>query len=311
MSRAGSVVVDHHGHVAGMGHLAQRIGGGAQLAQLMFPRFAAGDDHALIAKGMNASPGAAVGRVVFDSSTAVKWAASGEKVILVRRETNPDDLEGMIAAAGILTSRGGKTSHAAVVARQMGKVCLVGCRELAIDLAKRSCSIGGKLLREGQLISLDGGAGDDLYLVIPTSATTEAITDSAGSDLLAIGGVVGFTARNTGTGLYRYGALAAFSVSGSHRNGVRFSITQNARPCVLIARSSSRSIMSLTGTGGRFFCRLFQFAPASCDTYTPRSVAAYTMPAATGVAQAGIGLGAFSTSTRHMRQLAAMLSFLW
>ena len=85
--------------------------------------------------------------------------------------------------------------------------------------------------------------------------------------------------RNTGTGLYRYGALAAFSVSGSHRNGVRFSITQKARPCVLIARSSSRSIMSLTGTGGRFFCRLFQLAPASCDTYTPRSVAAYTMPA--------------------------------
>src|SRR6476469_6411063 len=94
---------------------------GAQLAQLMFPRF---DEKAVssgatqkIAKGMNASPGAAVGKVVFDSYTAVKWSRSGESVILVRRETTPDDLNGMIAAKGILTSRGGKTSHAAVVAR--------------------------------------------------------------------------------------------------------------------------------------------------------------------------------------------------
>ena len=75
---------------------------------------------------MNASPGAAVGKVVFDSYTAIKWSRSGEKVILVRRETNPDDLDGMIAAQGILTSRGGKTSHAAVVARGMGKTCVCG-----------------------------------------------------------------------------------------------------------------------------------------------------------------------------------------
>ena len=110
---------------------------GHQLSQLMFPRFAAGDDHALIAKGMNASPGAAVGRVVFDSSTAVKWAEAGEKVILVRRETNPDDLEGMIAAAGILTSRGGKTSHAAVVARGMGKTAVCGAEQLEVDTKGR------------------------------------------------------------------------------------------------------------------------------------------------------------------------------
>ena len=83
----------------------------------MFPRFDESASARQIAKGMNASPGAAVGKVVFDSYTAVKWSRSGESVILVRRETNPDDLNGMIAAAGILTSRGGKTSHAAVVAR--------------------------------------------------------------------------------------------------------------------------------------------------------------------------------------------------
>lgn len=101
----------------------QRVNG-AQLAQLMFPRF---DDEAKVAqvgRGIAASPGAAVGKAVFDSYTAVKWSRSGEKVILVRRETNPDDLDGMIAAEGILTSRGGKTSHAAVVARGMGKTCV-------------------------------------------------------------------------------------------------------------------------------------------------------------------------------------------
>ena len=133
---------------------------GHQLSQLMFPRFAAGDDHALIAKGMNASPGAAVGRVVFDSSPAVKWAASGEKVILVRRETNPDDLEGMIAAAGILTSRGGKTSHAAVVARGMGKTAVCGAEELEVDTKGRMMvSHEGVTVKEGDTISIDGTTG--------------------------------------------------------------------------------------------------------------------------------------------------------
>ena len=105
----------------------------------MFPRF---DDAAptaqLIAKGMNASPGAAVGKAVFDSDTAVEWAERGEKVILVRRETNPDDLHGMIAAAGILTSRGGKTSHAAVVARGMGKTCVCGAEALEVDIKRQA-----------------------------------------------------------------------------------------------------------------------------------------------------------------------------
>src|SRR5262249_7418680 len=94
---------------------------GAQLAQLMFPTFDLSSDMKAIARGIAASPGAAVGKAVFDSRRAAEWAADGEKVILVRRETNPDDLPGMIAAQGILTSRGGKTSHAAVVARGMGK----------------------------------------------------------------------------------------------------------------------------------------------------------------------------------------------
>ena len=100
---------------------------GAQLAQLMFPSF---DEsrraHPGRRPGMNASPGAAVGKAVFDSDTAVEWAERGEDVILVRKETNPDDLRGMVAAKGILTSRGGKTSHAAVVARGMGRTCVCG-----------------------------------------------------------------------------------------------------------------------------------------------------------------------------------------
>ncbi|MFJ4786175.1 pyruvate, phosphate dikinase [Streptomyces sp. NPDC088794] len=133
---------------------------GAQLAQLMFPRF---DEHAKAAqvgRGIAASPGAAVGKAVFDSYTAVKWSRSGEKVILVRRETNPDDLDGMIAAEGILTSRGGKTSHAAVVARGMGKTCVCGAEELEVDTKRRRMTVpGGHVVEEGDLISIDGSSG--------------------------------------------------------------------------------------------------------------------------------------------------------
>jgi pyruvate,orthophosphate dikinase len=137
---------------------------GAQLAQLMFPRF---DDAATargsvrrIGWGIAASPGAAVGKAVFDSYTAVKWSRSGEKVILIRRETNPDDLSGMIAAEGILTSRGGKTSHAAVVARGMGKTCVCGAEELEVDTKRRCLTApGGLVLEEGDLISIDGSTG--------------------------------------------------------------------------------------------------------------------------------------------------------
>jgi pyruvate, orthophosphate dikinase len=133
---------------------------GAQLAQLMFPRFDETAKIKRIAQGMNASPGAAVGKVVFDSYTAVKWSRSGEDVILVRRETNPDDLNGMIAAKGILTSRGGKTSHAAVVARGMGKTCVCGAETLDVDTKKRVLrGPGGVEIHEGDVISIDGTSG--------------------------------------------------------------------------------------------------------------------------------------------------------
>ncbi|MFF7599724.1 pyruvate, phosphate dikinase [Streptomyces mirabilis] len=133
---------------------------GAQLAQLMFPRF---DDQAKvdqIGRGIAASPGAAVGKAVFDSYTAIKWSRSGEKVILIRRETNPDDLDGMIAAEGILTSRGGKTSHAAVVARGMGKTCVCGAEELEVDTKRRRMTApGGVIIEEGDVVSIDGSTG--------------------------------------------------------------------------------------------------------------------------------------------------------
>ena len=139
---------------------------GAQLAQLMFPRFDTGTKATVITKAISASPGAAVGKAVFDSATAVEWAAKGEEVILVRRETNPDDLHGMIAAQGILTSRGGKTSHAAVVARGMGKTCVCGADELEVDLASRkftvsasSTGLKGITISEGDVISIDGTSG--------------------------------------------------------------------------------------------------------------------------------------------------------
>ncbi|MGD0064380.1 MAG: pyruvate, phosphate dikinase [Streptosporangiaceae bacterium] len=133
---------------------------GAELARLMFPRFDTSGEVRKIATGVSASPGAAVGKVVFDSARAVELAANGEKVILVRRETNPDDLHGMIAAQGILTSRGGKTSHAAVVARGMGKTCVCGAEEIDVDTkAKKFIVPGGITVSEGDVISIDGTSG--------------------------------------------------------------------------------------------------------------------------------------------------------
>ncbi|MFJ6789983.1 pyruvate, phosphate dikinase [Streptomyces angustmyceticus] len=137
----------------------QRVNG-AQLAQLMFPRFDLGAKSETIGRGIAASPGAAVGKAVFDSYTAVKWSRSGEKVILIRRETNPDDLNGMIAAEGILTSRGGKTSHAAVVARGMGKTCVCGAEELEVDTkSRRLTTSDGTVIEEGDVVSIDGSTG--------------------------------------------------------------------------------------------------------------------------------------------------------
>jgi len=138
----------------------QRVSG-AQLEQLMFPHFDEQSGTTRITTGINASPGAAVGKVVFNSDTAVQWSRSGDKVILVRRETNPDDLNGMIAAQGVLTSRGGKTSHAAVVARGMGKTCVCGAEELEVNTADRSFTgPDGTVYHEGSVISIDGTTGE-------------------------------------------------------------------------------------------------------------------------------------------------------
>jgi pyruvate,orthophosphate dikinase len=140
---------------------------GSQLALLMFPQFDRSAARELLTKGMAASPGAAVGRAVFDSPTAKAWAERGEQVVLVRKETNPDDLEGMIAANGILTARGGKTSHAAVVARGMGKTCVCGAEALDVDAAGKIARVGTVLIAEGDEISIDGSTGEVFLGAMP------------------------------------------------------------------------------------------------------------------------------------------------
>ncbi|NGO40915.1 pyruvate, phosphate dikinase [Streptomyces ureilyticus] len=132
---------------------------GDGLARLMFPRFDTAAVGQALAHGIPASPGAAVGAAVFDSAEAVRRAAAGEKVVLVRQETTPDDLPGMIAAQAVLTSRGGKTSHAAVVARGMGKVCVCGAEEITVDSQGRRFTVGDTTVEEGTVISVDGSEG--------------------------------------------------------------------------------------------------------------------------------------------------------
>jgi pyruvate, orthophosphate dikinase len=145
---------------------------GAELTRLMFPRFDTSGDVTLITTAISASPGAAVGQAVFDSATAVAWAGRGEKVILVRRETNPEDLHGMIAAEGVLTARGGKTSHAAVVARGMGKTCVCGAEALEIDAAeKQFTGPDGLVVAEGDVISVDGTSGAVYLGEVPVIAS--------------------------------------------------------------------------------------------------------------------------------------------
>jgi pyruvate,orthophosphate dikinase len=145
-----------------------------QLNQLLRPIFDPVEKEAaikggrLLAKGLNAGPGAATGRIVFNSVDAEAWAKRGEKVILTRVETSPEDIRGMNAAEGILTARGGMTSHAALVARQMGKVCVAGCGELAIDYAGHTMSVKGRTLEEGDWISIDGTTGQVLESQVNT-----------------------------------------------------------------------------------------------------------------------------------------------
>ena len=123
-----------------------------------------------IVNGLNASPGAAVGRAVFDADTAVEWVNNGEKVILVRIETSPDDFHGMAVAEGIITARGGATSHAAVVARQIGKPCVAGSADLIIDYAgaQAHCNVTGTEFKEGDWVSLDGSSGALYVGALPT-----------------------------------------------------------------------------------------------------------------------------------------------
>ncbi len=136
------------------------------LNQLLRPIFddqdkqRAAKEGRVLAKGLPAGPGAATGRIVFHAEDAVAWKKNGERVVLCRNETSPDDIRGMEAAQGILTARGGMTSHAALVARQMGKVCVAGCEALQIDYAARSLRVGAATLKEGEWISVDGSTGE-------------------------------------------------------------------------------------------------------------------------------------------------------
>lgn len=145
-----------------------------QLSQLLLPAFdpqaktIAREEGRLLVTGLNASPGAATGAIVFDADEAARRSAEGEKVILVRPETCPDDVHGMIAAQGVLTSRGGNTSHAAVVARGMGKPCVAGCEACRIDLKAETLTVAGKTLRKDALISIDGATGEVFVGEIPT-----------------------------------------------------------------------------------------------------------------------------------------------
>ncbi len=138
----------------------------AQLNQLLLPSFSSEQKEKskaagkLLAVGLNASPGAALGKIVFDPDQAEMWANKGEKVILVRIETCPDDIHGIVSAQGVVTSRGGMTSHAAVVARGMGKPCVAGCDSLVVDINAKEMRVGSKIFKEGEIISIDGATGE-------------------------------------------------------------------------------------------------------------------------------------------------------
>ncbi len=166
---------------------------GDQLTQLMFPQFDAKAEKELIARGMAASPGAAVGKIAFDNAQAVEAAEKGIKTVLVRRETNPDDLPGMVAAEGVLTARGGKTSHAAVVARGMGKTCVCGAESLVIDAAAGTVTIGDLVLTADDTIAIDGQTGEIFRGEVP-------VTDSPVTTYLAEGLEAGLAAAGEDAG---------------------------------------------------------------------------------------------------------------
>jgi pyruvate, orthophosphate dikinase len=138
-----------------------------QLDQLLHPMIDPNADYETAAKGLNASPGAATGKIVLDADKAEEQGKAGEDVILVRAETTPDDIHGVIEARGVLTAHGGMTSHAAVVARGMGKPCVAGCDALSIDLGARTIRLGDQELAEGDVLTIDGGTGDVIVGDVP------------------------------------------------------------------------------------------------------------------------------------------------
>ena len=138
-----------------------------QLQQLLHPSIDSKAKLEVLAKGLPASPGAAAGKIVFNADTAYDMAATGEKVILVRKETSPEDIHGMHAAQGILTSTGGMTSHAAVVARGMGKCCIAGCKDAHVDEATKTLRIHGEVFGEGDVITLNGSTGEVIRGLAP------------------------------------------------------------------------------------------------------------------------------------------------
>jgi pyruvate, orthophosphate dikinase len=142
----------------------------AQLDQLLHPMIDPAADWEVATKGLNASPGAACGAIVLDADAAEERGKAGESVILVRWETTPDDIHGLIQAAGVLTAHGGMTSHAAVVARGMGKPCVAGCEGLSIDIDARTITVGGRTLSEGDLLTIDGGTGAVIVGEVPLVA---------------------------------------------------------------------------------------------------------------------------------------------
>jgi pyruvate,orthophosphate dikinase len=139
-----------------------------QLEQLLFPRVDPNAKVTALAKGVPASPGAASGGAVFDADTAVEWGKAGKAVILVRVETNPNDVHGMVEAKGILTQTGGTASHAALVARGMGRPCVVGASSIDVDVRKREFSAGGKTIKQGEEITIDGTTGEVFLGIVPT-----------------------------------------------------------------------------------------------------------------------------------------------
>ncbi|WP_277063542.1 pyruvate, phosphate dikinase [Schaalia cardiffensis] len=166
---------------------------GDQLTQLMFPQFDQKASKEFVARGMAASPGAAVGKIAFDNAQAEAFSAKGVKCVLVRRETNPDDLPGMVVAEGVLTARGGKTSHAAVVARGMGKTCVCGAEALEINAEARTVTIDGRVFTSDDTIAIDGQTGEIFSGDVP-------VTDSPVTTYLAEGLEAGLAAAGADEG---------------------------------------------------------------------------------------------------------------